>query len=100
MRIVDILYISEHFSYPLLVLLSVILSLYKFTYLSSKMFYYGLDNQAVGVQFPAEAKDFFSLASCVHTSSGAHPASYPMGTGGPFPGIKCSRGATLTTHPI
>jgi hypothetical protein len=25
---------------------------------------------------------------CVQTGSGAHPASYPMGTGGPFPGGK------------
>jgi len=32
-----------------------------------------------GVQFLAEAvKEFFSL----HFSSGAHPASYPVGTGG------------------
>jgi hypothetical protein len=35
----------------------------------------------------------------VETSSGAHPASYPMGTGGPFPGVKRGRGVMLTTHP-
>jgi hypothetical protein len=32
----------------------------------------------------ADAKDFFSIP-CVQTSSEAHPASYPMATGGPFP---------------
>jgi hypothetical protein len=26
----------------------------------------------------------------VHTSSGAHPTSYPMGTGGSFPGGKAA----------
>jgi hypothetical protein len=36
---------------------------------------------------------------CVQTSSEVHPASYPMGTGGPFPGAKRDRGVTLTTHP-
>jgi len=30
----------------------------------------------------------------------AHPASYPMGTGGPLLGVKRGRGVTLTTHPI
>jgi hypothetical protein len=28
----------------------------------------------------------FSSTPCVQTGSGAHPASYPMGTGGHFPG--------------
>jgi hypothetical protein len=36
---------------------------------------------------PAEAKDFFSNL-CHLTSSVIHPASYPMGTGGPSPGGK------------
>jgi hypothetical protein len=39
---------------------------------------------------------------CVQTSSEAHPASPPLGTGSPFPGgggVKRSRGLTLTTHP-
>jgi hypothetical protein len=30
----------------------------------------------------------FSSSPCVQTGSGAHQASYPMGTGGPFPGGK------------
>jgi hypothetical protein len=46
----------------------------------------------------AEAKDF-SSSLCVQTRSEVHPASYTMGTGGPFPGIKHGREVTLTTHP-
>jgi hypothetical protein len=41
----------------------------------------------IEVRSPAEADDFSSSPS-VNTSSEAHPASYPMGTGGPFPGCK------------
>jgi hypothetical protein len=51
-----------------------------------------------GVRSPAEAKDT-SSSPCVQTSSEAHPASYPVGTRGPFPGVKHGRGMTLTTHP-
>jgi hypothetical protein len=28
-----------------------------------------------------------------------YSASCTMSTGGPFPGVKCDRGVTLTTHP-
>jgi hypothetical protein len=52
-----------------------------------------------GVRSPAEAKDFSSIL-CVQTSSEAHPASYAMGTGDPFPGVKRGQVMTLTTHPI
>jgi hypothetical protein len=38
-----------------------------------------------GVRSPTEAEDF-SSSLCVQTGSEARPASYPMGTGGPFPG--------------
>jgi hypothetical protein len=48
---------------------------------------YGLDDRATAVRSPAGAKDFSSTL-CVQTGSGAHPASSPMGTGGPFPGGK------------
>jgi hypothetical protein len=41
----------------------------------------------------------FSSNLCVQTGSEAHPASCTMGTGGPFPGVKCGRGVMLTTHP-
>jgi hypothetical protein len=59
---------------------------------------YGLDYQVIEVRFPAGAKDF-SCSLSVQTSSGAHPASCTMGTGGTFPGLKRDRGVTLTTHP-
>jgi hypothetical protein len=49
------------------------------------------------VQSPAEAKDFPSSLR-VQTSSEDHPASYPMGTRGPFPGVKRGQSVTLTTH--
>jgi hypothetical protein len=38
--------------------------------------------------------------ACVQTISEAHPASYPKGAWGPFPGVKRGRGVTLTTYPI
>jgi hypothetical protein len=58
---------------------------------------YELDDRAIGVRFPAKAKDFSSNLS-VQTCSGAHPASCTIGTGGSFPGAKRGRGVTLTTH--
>jgi hypothetical protein len=48
---------------------------------------YGLDDRAIGVRSPTGAK-YFSSILCVQTGSGAHPASYTMGTGDPFPGGK------------
>jgi hypothetical protein len=48
---------------------------------------YRLDDQAIQFQSPAEARDF-SSSLCVQTSSEAHLATCPMGTGGPFPGSK------------
>jgi hypothetical protein len=50
---------------------------------------YGLDDQGSRVRFPAEAGNF-SLRHRVQNGSGVHPASYPMGTGGSFPGSKAS----------
>ena len=53
---------------------------------------YGLDGQGIefrwGRNFPP-----------VQTDPGAHPASCTMGTAS-FPGVKCGRGVTLTTHPL
>jgi hypothetical protein len=46
---------------------------------------YGLDDQ--GVWVPAGAGNF-SPHHCIQTGSRAHPASYPMGTRGSFPGGK------------
>jgi hypothetical protein len=48
---------------------------------------YGLDDWAIEVPSPAEAKDFLS-SLCVQTGSGAHPASCIMGTLGLFYGAK------------
>jgi hypothetical protein len=44
-----------------------------------------MDDREIGVRTPAGAKDF-SFILCVQNGSEAHPASCPMGTGGPFPG--------------
>jgi hypothetical protein len=41
----------------------------------------------IRVRSPAGIEDF-SSSLCVQTGSGAHPASYPVGTGSPFPGGK------------
>jgi hypothetical protein len=47
---------------------------------------YGMDNRG---SVPARGNDgSFSLQHCVQTGSGAHPSSYPMGTGSSFPGIR------------
>jgi hypothetical protein len=44
---------------------------------------YALDGRGVAVQVPVRA--IFSPLHVVHTSSGANPVSYAMGTGGIFP---------------
>jgi hypothetical protein len=48
---------------------------------------------------PRQRQEDFSSNLFVHTSSGTHPASYPMGTRVLSQGIKRGRGVTLTTHP-
>jgi hypothetical protein len=48
---------------------------------------YGLDNW--GFESPAGAGNF-SFYHRVQTGSGAHPASYPMGARGSFPGDKAA----------
>jgi hypothetical protein len=48
---------------------------------------YGFDDRGSRVRFPAEAGNF-SLHHRVQNGSGAHPASYPMGARGSFPGVK------------
>jgi hypothetical protein len=39
---------------------------------------YGLDDRAIEIRSPTGTD--FSFSPCVQTGSGAHPASYPMGT--------------------
>jgi hypothetical protein len=54
----------------------------------------------IEVRSPTEAEDF-SSSPWVQTGSGAHPASYPMGTGGPFPGGKARPGRDADhSHPF
>jgi hypothetical protein len=50
---------------------------------------YGLDDRGSRVRFPAGAGNF-SPHHRVQNGSGAHPASYPMGTRGSFPGGKAA----------
>jgi hypothetical protein len=50
---------------------------------------YGLGDRGSSVRFPAAAGNF-SLHHCVQNGSGAHPASYPMGTMVSFPGGKAA----------
>jgi hypothetical protein len=53
---------------------------------------YGLDDRAIEVRSPVEAKGFF-FSLCVQTGPGAHPASCTMGAGAPFPGGKARPGS-------
>jgi hypothetical protein len=55
----------------------------------------GLDGQGT---IPGRGNTDFSLIDRVHVGSGAHPASYPMGTGGLFQREESDRGVKLTTH--
>jgi hypothetical protein len=50
---------------------------------------YGLDDRVSRVPFPAWAGNF-SLHHRVQNGSEAHPASYPTGTRGSFPGGKAA----------
>jgi hypothetical protein len=59
---------------------------------------YGLDDGAIQVLSPTEAKNF-SFNLCVQTGSGAHPASCRMGTGGPFPGGRARTGRGADDSP-
>jgi hypothetical protein len=50
---------------------------------------YGLDDKMIRVRFLARAGNV-SLQHHVQTGGGAHPASYPVGTRGSFPGDKAA----------
>jgi hypothetical protein len=50
---------------------------------------YGLDDWGSRVQFPVGAGNF-PLHHLIQNDSGAHPASYPVGTRGSFPGGKAA----------
>jgi hypothetical protein len=49
---------------------------------------YRLDERVVGVRISQGQE--FSLLQIVQTGSEVHQTSYPMGTGGPFPGSKAA----------
>jgi hypothetical protein len=57
-----------------------------------------MNDQAIEARSLAGAKDF-SSSLCVQTGSGAHPASCPMGTGGPFPGAQARPGRDADHSP-
>jgi hypothetical protein len=59
---------------------------------------YELADRAIGVRSPVGAKNFSSTL-CVQTGSEAHPASCPMGSGGPFPGGKARPGRDADHSP-
>jgi hypothetical protein len=59
---------------------------------------YGLDGRAIEVRSPTGAEDF-SYSPCDRTGSEAHPASYPMGIGSPFPGGKVRPGRDADHSP-
>jgi hypothetical protein len=59
---------------------------------------YGLDDRAIGIRFPAGAKDFYSNL-CAQTGSKAHSASCTMGTGVLLPGIKAQPGRDADHSP-
>jgi hypothetical protein len=58
---------------------------------------YELDEQAIGVRSPAQAKGFFFSNFYVQTNSEAHPASCPMD---PFPGDKARPGRDTDHSPL
>jgi hypothetical protein len=57
---------------------------------------YGLNGRGVGVRVQVVTR--ISPLHLVQAGSGAHPASYPMGTEGSFPGGNGYRSGKLTTH--
>jgi hypothetical protein len=56
---------------------------------------YGLDNRD-----PGQRRKDFSSNLCVQTGSGVHPASWTMGTRGPFPGVKARPGRDADHSPL
>jgi hypothetical protein len=50
----------------------------------------GYELETEGLEFESRYGQEFSLLQIIQTSSGVHPTSYPMGTGGSFPGGKAA----------
>jgi hypothetical protein len=64
----------------------------------SRLSGYGLDNRAIAVRSPAEARDFSSNL-CVQNGSWVHSDSGTIGTGRPFPGGKALPGRDADHSP-
>jgi hypothetical protein len=60
---------------------------------------YGLDDRGSSVRFLVGAGNY-SLHHGVQNGSGAHPASYPMGTKGSFPGGKAAGSWSRPLTPV
>jgi hypothetical protein len=60
---------------------------------------YGREDRMIGIRIPAGAGKF-SLRHRVQNGSGAHPASYPTGTGGTFSGLKRPGSELDHSHPF
>jgi hypothetical protein len=60
---------------------------------------YGLEDRAIKVRSPADAKDF-SSSNCVYIRSETHPVSCTMGTVVPFPGAKARPGRDADHSPL
>jgi hypothetical protein len=58
---------------------------------------YGLDDRVIEVRPPTGTDS--SSSPCVQTGPGDHPAPYPMGTGGSFPGGKARPGRDADHSP-
>jgi hypothetical protein len=59
---------------------------------------YELDDRDILRFDPRQRQRILPLA-CVQTGSGAHPACYPRGTGGPFAGVKERQGCDTDHSP-
>jgi hypothetical protein len=60
---------------------------------------YGLDDRGSRVRFPAEDGNFF-LRYRVQNGSGAHPASYPIGSTGSSPGSEADHSPPSTAEVV
>jgi hypothetical protein len=79
-----IMFMSSYSQCAILLLKNILWSRYSSV---SIVLDYRLDDWGSRVRFLARAENF-SLHHHIQNGSGAHPDSYPMGTGGSFPGSK------------
>jgi hypothetical protein len=65
-----------------------IVALSKSVHCNLNQYGFGFNARGSRVRFPAGAGNFSRHHRCVHNGSGAHPTSYPIGTGVSFSGGK------------